>query len=70
MDIATLIGIITAFSLVIISITLGGSVMMFVNIPSIMIVFGGTLGATLINYPLPDVFKVSKKTDKKTSTER
>jgi len=30
----------------------------FINIPSFMIVAGGTLGATLINYPLKDVLKV------------
>ena len=60
MDIATLIGIITAFSLVLSSIAMGGSITMFINIPSLMIVVGGTIGATLINYPLPDILKVSK----------
>jgi chemotaxis protein MotA len=60
MDVATLVGIITAFSLVFTAITMGGSIALFINIPSIMIVVGGTLGATLINYPLPDIFKVSK----------
>lgn len=60
MDPATLIGVITAFSLVLTAITLGGSITLFINIPSLMIVFGGTLGATMINYPLPDILKVSK----------
>ena len=60
MDIATIIGIITAFSLVITAIMFGGSPAMFVNIPSVMIVVGGTLGATMVNYPLPDIFKVMK----------
>ena len=60
MDIATLVGIISAFSLVITAITMGGSVALFVNIPSMMIVIGGTLGATMINYPLPDILKVFK----------
>jgi chemotaxis protein MotA len=32
----------------------------FINIPSLMIVVGGTLGATMINYPLPDMLKVVK----------
>ena len=58
MDLATLIGIITAFSLVVSAILMGGSFGLFVNIPAIMIVVGGTLGATMINYPLPDIFKV------------
>jgi chemotaxis protein MotA len=60
MDIATIIGIITAFSLVVSAILFGGSLTMFINIPSIMIVVGGTLGATMVNYPLPDIFKVMK----------
>ena len=57
MDIATLVGIITAFALVLAAI--GGDILLFFNIPSMMIVVGGTLGATMINYPLPDMFKVT-----------
>jgi len=60
MDIATLVGIITAFALVLSAIMLGGSFGLFVNIPALMIVVGGTLGATLINYPLQDILKVFK----------
>ncbi|MBN2059179.1 MAG: MotA/TolQ/ExbB proton channel family protein, partial [Deltaproteobacteria bacterium] len=60
MDIATVVGIITAFSLVVTAIMFGGHVSMFINIPSLMIVIGGTLGSTMVNYPLPDIFKVMK----------
>jgi chemotaxis protein MotA len=60
MDVATIVGIITAFALVISAIMFGGSLTMFINIPSLMIVIGGTLGATMVNYPLPDIFKVMK----------
>ncbi|MBW2302784.1 MAG: flagellar motor protein [Deltaproteobacteria bacterium] len=60
MDIATLVGIVLAFSLVLTAIMMGGSIALFINIPSIMIVIGGTLGATMINYPLPDIMKVFK----------
>ena len=60
MDLATVIGIISAFSLVVSAILFGGSPGMFINIPSVMIVAGGTLGATMINYPLPDMLKVMK----------
>jgi chemotaxis protein MotA len=60
MDIATLVGIISAFTLVISAIFMGGSLGLFVNFPSIMIVVGGSLGATMINYPLPDMLKVVK----------
>lgn len=63
MDLATLLGILVAAGLVVGSILLGGSGSWFVNVPSIMIVLGGTMGATLINYPMADlvsVFKVTK----------
>lgn len=63
MDLATLLGILTAAGLVISSILMGGSGSWFINYPALMIVIGGTMGATLINYPLSDlisVFKVTK----------
>jgi len=43
---------------------MGGGIQLFINIPALMIVVGGTLGATMINYPVKDVlgvFKVVKK---------
>jgi len=58
MDIATLVGIVTAFALVLSAILMGGSLALFVNIPSVLIVLGGSLGSTMINYPLPDMLKV------------
>ena len=57
MDIATILGIVSAFGLVIIAIVMGGGLGLFINIPSLMIVVGGTLGATMINYPLKDVLR-------------
>jgi chemotaxis protein MotA len=60
LDITTLIGIFIAGSLVITSILMGGSGAWFINYPSFMIVFGGTMGATLINYPLSEVLSVFK----------
>jgi len=58
MDIATILGVISAFGLVCIAIFMGGGVQLFINVPALMIVVGGTLGATMINYPLRDVFGV------------
>jgi len=58
MDIATVLGVISAFGLVLLAIFMGGGLALFVNIPALMIVIGGTLGATMINYPLKDVFGV------------
>ncbi len=62
MDLATLLGILVASGLVIGSILTGGSGTWFINYPSLMIVIGGTMGATLINYPLADVVSVFKVT--------
>lgn len=58
MDIATVVGIVAGFGLIVVSILMGGVPGIFVNIPSIIIVFGGTLASTLINYPLRDVLSV------------
>lgn len=58
MDIATPAGLLIGFILLIISVILGGGVSgiaAFINIPSIMIVVGGTVAATLVRYPLARV---------------
>jgi chemotaxis protein MotA len=55
MDLATLIGFVVAFGLIASSIVLGGQVGAFLDPPSMLIVFGGTLGALLINYPIKKV---------------
>jgi len=63
-DITTFIGILVAFGLVVSSIMMGGDGTWFVNYPSLMIVIGGTMGATLLAYPLSEVmsvFGVAKK---------
>ncbi len=65
MDIATLIGLIASAVLVIASILTGSGVSFFFSLPSVMIVFGGAFGATLVNFPLKDVLavvNVAKKT--------
>lgn len=60
MDLATIIGIVSAFSLVLIAVASGGGLSWFLDGPSALIVFGGTFGAILINYPLADVLGVIK----------
>ncbi|NOX37643.1 MAG: motility protein A [Calditrichaeota bacterium] len=60
MDIATIIGVISGLGLITASIFMGGDIRIFINIPSMMIVGGGTLAATLIAYPLKEVFGVFK----------
>lgn len=48
MDIATLIGIVGALALIIGSILMGSPISAFIDVPSILIVFGGTIMATLV----------------------
>jgi len=76
MDLSTILGILAAFGLMITAISQGGGVLLFVNIPSLIIVGGGTLGATLVHFPFRDVFgtfSVAKKaflTDSQQPAER
>lgn len=58
MDIATMLGVISAFGLVISAIFMGGGIGLFISVPSALIVIGGTLGTTMINYPLGDMLRV------------
>ena len=54
-DIATIIGIVVSFGLMIWAILMGGPLSLFIDVPSIAIVFGGTAGVALISFPLADV---------------
>ena len=56
MDIATFIGILAGFALVIGAILIGGAVDIFINIPGMMIVLGGTFSAACINFPVNEVY--------------
>lgn len=53
MDISTIIGIIAGIVFMVISILLSGRIILFFDIPSIMIVFGGIAASLLIAYPIP-----------------
>jgi chemotaxis protein MotA len=55
MDIATILGMIIALGLVIFTILSGDGASTFLNVPSIAIVFGGTVGVVLICFPLKTV---------------
>jgi chemotaxis protein MotA len=54
MDIATLIGLVGAIGTIVMAIVIGGSAGMFVNIPSLIIVFGGTLMVTMMRSSMAD----------------
>lgn len=57
-DIATVIGLVAAFGLVVAAIVLGGSPLAFFDAPSVLIVIGGTLGVTMICFSLGDLAKL------------
>ena len=57
MDLATLLGLIGSVAVIVTSVFIGGSAPTFFNIPSILIVFGGTVMATLIKFPLEHFLK-------------
>lgn len=57
MDIATLVGLILGFALVIMAIALGGNIMAFVDVPSILIVVAGTFAITTVSFTLSEVIK-------------
>jgi len=65
MDIATIVGVILGFLVVIGAIVVGGGWQSFVHIPSMALTMGGMLCATLIHFSLPQflgIFSVIKKT--------
>lgn len=56
MDLATIIGLALSFGLIGVALVFGsGGIMLFIDIPSMLIVFGGTIGATLVHYPLSSI---------------
>ena len=65
MDIATIVGILLGFVVIIGAIVAGGGWQIFIHIPSMAITVGGMLCATLIHFSLPQflgIFSVIKKT--------
>jgi chemotaxis protein MotA len=57
-DIATVIGILAGFACVGVAVVAGGSASIFVNIPSMLIVGGGMMSATLIHFSLGQVLRI------------
>lgn len=64
MDKSTLIGIVAGLGLVATSMLMGSGISSFIDIPSLLIVLGGTVAATLVNFPMSDVVGVMKVTQK------
>lgn len=60
MDIASIIGCVSGVGFILGTIIMGGPIGMFINIPSIFIVVGGTIAATMIGFPLGDILGIFK----------
>ena len=58
MDIATIIGVVAGFACIFVSVIAGGSAKMFFHIPSMAIVVGGMVSATLIHFSLGQVLRI------------
>ena len=59
MNVTTVLGLLLSLALLTAAIVIGaGTTSIFLNLPGLLIVLGGTLGATLISYPVQDVAKV------------
>jgi len=55
MDIATIIGLVGGTILVVVSILIGGSFSIFINIPGLLIVVGGTIATSFIKFTMEDI---------------
>ncbi len=57
MDIATILGLVIGFSLIVAAIATGGSITAFIDIPSVLIVIGGTFAITTVSFSLGEIIK-------------
>ncbi|WP_319466256.1 MotA/TolQ/ExbB proton channel family protein [uncultured Pseudodesulfovibrio sp.] len=57
MDIVTLLGMAVGLSLIFGAIVIGGAVDVFINIPGMMIVIGGTLASIMVAFPFEEVIQ-------------
>lgn len=56
MDVATIVGIVSGVTFIFIAMMLGGAgILTFIHLPAFIITAGGTIAATLINYPLHEI---------------
>ena len=60
MDLASLVGLVGAFGIVIFAMILGGDITMFVNVPSLLIVIVGSLFAVMMKFELGQFLAAAK----------
>jgi len=59
-DVATLLGLAGAVAMILAAIVLGGTPGSFVDLPSILIVLGGTVAVTAMSYPIAEMSRAQK----------
>lgn len=59
MSLSTLLGLFAGITIVLTAMAMGSSILIFVNVPSLMIVVGGTIAATMIRFSISDQFKAA-----------
>ena len=64
MDLASVIGLVAGISFIAYAIVNGGNPLLYLDFNSMLIVGGGTIGSTLINYPIGEVLGVIKVVQK------
>ena len=60
MDLATLIGLLGAIAIVLAAMVTGGSALVFVNVPSLLIVLGGTFMVVMVKFSIGQFFGAFK----------
>lgn len=60
MDIATILGLVFGFGFIVWGIMGSGDIISYIHTSSLLIVLGGTLGATMIAYPINDLKGIGK----------
>ncbi|VAW56222.1 Flagellar motor rotation protein MotA [hydrothermal vent metagenome] len=60
MDLATLLGMIIAFGFILGAIIAGGPIILFINVPSLLIVIGGSVAVVLMQFTLGQFFGAFK----------
>src|SRR5690606_12255653 len=60
LDLATVLGLISGFVLIALAVVMGGSPATFVDVPSMLIVLGGTAAVTTVSFSVAEVVKAQR----------
>ena len=69
MDLATIVGLLGAMGLIVATMLMSGSLAMFINVPSLVIVFGGSIFAVMAKYGLGQFLGAGKVVGKSFSSK-